>query len=116
MSADMDIDNGKAPESLAAYLQQLRWRAGASTLRELGKAVGLSHTAVADALNGRDSAGWGSVSTLVTHLGGDLEIAHPLWLVQRPRRRNLGPLTEFQGDMIVDLLIEIRNLLKGDRQ
>lgn len=100
--------------SLAAYLRHLHERAARPSLRSIAPFTGRSHSHVADLLNGaaRRTA-WEPVQALVLHLGGNPEIARPLW---DRLRIELGPRASHRrqptSDPAIELLTEIRDLLR----
>ncbi|MDX3782501.1 toll/interleukin-1 receptor domain-containing protein [Streptomyces europaeiscabiei] len=67
-------------DALAAALRALHVGAGKPSMRALAHDVSLSHTTVADALNGKRVPSWGTIETLVRRLGGNEKEFRRLWL------------------------------------
>ncbi|MFD3926889.1 TIR domain-containing protein [Streptomyces sp. NPDC058614] len=66
-------------DALAAALRELHARAGKPSMRALAQDVSISHTTVADALNGKRVPSWGTVESLVRQLGGNEKEFTRLW-------------------------------------
>jgi len=76
---------GRPLDTLAAALQRLRRQAGYPSTRTIGRAISLSHTTVAQALNGSRRPKWEVVERIVCYLGGNVEQFRPCGCCTRNR-------------------------------
>jgi transcriptional regulator with XRE-family HTH domain len=74
---------GTRQDDLAAALRRLHRAAGEPSTHEIGKAIGYSHTTVANALRGRRRPTWRVLKAVVTYLEGDLETFRAHWIAVR---------------------------------
>lgn len=73
-------DSGQAHPLIEA-LRALHLRAGRPSARAMAAAIGnVSHTTVAEALNGKRVPSWPIMQSIVGHLGGDEAAIHALWV------------------------------------
>jgi len=84
-----------ADHPIVLRLKALHLDAGSPATREIARATGVSHTAIADALSGRFIPTVKTMTMIVDALGGDMEDFLPLY-AGRPMRRRVNASVQMQ--------------------
>lgn len=90
------VSNGPRAE-LTAALRHLHRHAGEPSTRDVARAIGYSHTTVAQALSGSRRCSWKVLRKLVEFLDGDLDTFKQLWLLVRGAEDPLPTLSDEQN-------------------
>src|SRR2546423_10460771 len=100
-SNDREGAPSEGPQAFAAALRELHGRAGRPSTRAMaGRLDDVSHTTVAEALNGKRVPSWSVVCGIVRLLGGDEERFRELWLVATAKPSTTGTEASASRDFL----------------